>query len=187
MDSKKKNNTWIVVIIILAILGGAYVFRDKLGLEKSIQSPNQQIETAPSNDRFQIAPDITIKLTDGTEGKLADLKGKTVLLNFWSVDCPPCLSEIKNIEAAYKKDNKDVEIIGIATDRASAEETLKVLQKSGGSYPVMVDSGNTAFAIYGIRATPTTIAINPRGEIAAVHTGYASEEQIVELIAKARG
>ena len=187
MDSKKKNTTWIIIIIILVILGGAYVFKDQLGLDKSISNSSQQIQTAPSNDRFQIAPDITIKLTDGTEEKLADLKGKTVLLNFWSVDCPPCLSEIKNIEAVYKKDNKDVEIIGIATDRASADDTLQVLKKSGGSYPIMVDQGNTAFAIYGIRATPTTIAINPKGEIAAIHTGYASEEQLADLIAKARG
>ncbi len=185
MDSKKKNSTWIIVLIILVVLGGVYVFRDKLGLEKSISTPTQQTQTS-SNDRFQMAPDITIKLTDGTEEKLSDLKGKTVLLNFWSVDCPPCLSEIKNIEAVYKKDNKNVDIIGIATDRASVDETLQVLKKSGGSYPVMVDSGNTAFAIYGIRATPTTIAINPRGEITAVHTGYASEEQLADLIAKAQ-
>ncbi len=186
MDSKKNKTTWIIVIVILAILAGFYFYRDKLGFDQSMSAQTQQDQSTSSNDRFQMAPDITIKLTDGKQMTLADLKGKPVLLNFWSVDCPPCISEIKNIETTYKNFGKEAEIIGIATDRSSVDETLDVLHKNGGSYPLMVDSGNTAFAIFGIRATPTTIAINTKGEVVGVHTGYANEEQLAALIAKAR-
>ncbi len=187
MDSKKK--TWWIVLLVVVILGGLYFSRDKLGLDKSLNSmgnqPQATSEEKPKSTKM--APDFTIKLTDGKTEKLSDLKGKVVVLNFWSVDCPPCLAEIKNLEAVYKKDNKDVMFVGIATDRATAEETAKVLANNGGSYPLMVDEGNSTFGLYGIRATPTTVVINPQGEVVTGHTGYASAEQIEELIAKARG
>ena len=189
MDSKKNNVTWVIIAAIVVVLGGLYIFRDNLGLEKNLVKSAQTAQSASSKDskeKLQAAPDITIKFTDGKEEKLSDLKGKTVLLNFWAVDCAPCRAEIPNIEAVYKKDNKDVEIIGIASDRANAKDTLDVLHNQGGNYPIMVDEGNKAFSAYGVRATPTTVVINSKGEVVGGHTGYASEEQLSELIAKAQ-
>ncbi len=187
MDSNKK--IWLIVIIIIAILGGFYIsgyFNYNSGFSNKPNNPDQQSQSqTSSNDSFDLAPDFEIKLTDGTTEKLSSLKGKTVLLNFWSVDCPPCLAEIKDIEEVYKKANNNLQVIGVATDRASADETLKVLANNGGSYPIMVDDHNFAFALYGIRATPTTIIINPKGEIVARHIGAATDAQLTALVEKA--
>ncbi len=184
-----KKSNFILALVVLFVLGGAgLALQGKDGVENSINAVGQKSEEVNSSQKSkaQPAPDFTLKLNDGTEQKLSDLKGKIVVLNFWSVDCPPCLSEIKNIEAVYKKGDSDVVIIGIATDKVSVEETQNVLSENGGSYPIMVDANNVTFNTYGIRATPTTVVVNGEGEIAGGHTGFASEEQLLVLIGKAR-
>ena len=76
------------------------------------------------------APDIDISLLDGKNIKLSDYLGKTVLLNFWFINCPPCLTEIASLnelQRSYK--NKDVVVISIALDDT---ERLKYVTEAKG-------------------------------------------------------
>ncbi len=182
MGSKKK--LLFLIAVIFVILGGGYAFQDQLGLSNGLTA-GQNVQSSEPENRRQMAPDFTISTTDGTTQKLSDLKGKVVVLNFWSVDCPPCLQEVKNIQAVYENKKSEVMFVGVATDKATAEETKAVLAENGGSYPVMVDQGNSTFGLYGVRATPTTVIVNAEGEVAGGHTGYATEEQLMALIGRA--
>jgi peroxiredoxin len=64
------------------------------------------------------APDFTLPDKDGKPWKLSDQRGKTVVLNFWSITCQPCVEEMPSLielaELASRQD--DLEIIAISTD-----------------------------------------------------------------------
>ena len=67
--------------------------------------------------------------TAGQHHRLADYRGKPVVLNFWATWCVPCIQEIPEI-AAFAKAHPDVVVIGVATD---AEDAAKVKRFAAGS------------------------------------------------------
>src|SRR5579862_4374640 len=74
------------------------------------------------------APDIQATDTHGEPVSLAQLKGKTVLLDFWTTWCPPCQSDASSIEKLNQKyGEKSLAVIGVSVDedRTTVESYLK--------------------------------------------------------------
>src|SRR3954463_12795480 len=88
---------------------------------------------------FAVGPAAAFDLVDaqGKPQRLADYKGRYVVLNFWATWCVPCIQEIPEI-AAFAKAHPEVVVIGVAVD---AEDNLaKVKQfaaKTGHDYPLV--------------------------------------------------
>jgi len=73
------------------------------------------------------APDFTLKDVTGKTVSLSSFKGKTVILNFWSTSCPPCLAELPSLENLHREMGKTgVVVIGVAVERdvAAVNEVL---------------------------------------------------------------
>lgn len=68
--------------------------------------------------RERVAPDFTVVDRGGREWKLSDHKGKVVVMNFWSITCPPCLEEMPSLEILAELADRwdDVEVVAISTD-----------------------------------------------------------------------
>lgn len=68
----------------------------------------------------RLAPDVTFTNIDGTPWRLSDQRGKVVVLNFWSITCPPCIEELPSIEflaqISRERFGRDVEIVAVSTD-----------------------------------------------------------------------
>jgi thiol-disulfide isomerase/thioredoxin len=99
-----------------------------------------------------------------------DLKGKVVVLNFWSVNCGPCVMEIPVLNKLYLsyKDNKDVVFISILLDKEDALEKFleKGLTKRRIVYEVVPDSKalmKDTFKL--IKGYPTNLFIDREGKI----------------------
>ncbi|WP_406699852.1 carboxypeptidase regulatory-like domain-containing protein [Singulisphaera sp. Ch08] len=115
------------------------------------------------------APDFTIKTLEGKELKLADFRGKYVLLDFWASWCAPCLAEMPNLQALqdqYAKDPRFV-IIGLSLDdqpgpAASSVKALKLSWRQG-----LVGPDSPVVSAYGATAIPATFLIGPEGNILA--------------------
>ena len=73
------------------------------------------------------APDFTLKDINGETVSLVDFRGKVVLLDFWATTCGPCIAELPNLRALYKKHNPDLVLISVSVD-ASDEPIMKFLK-----------------------------------------------------------
>ncbi|MCC6361414.1 MAG: TlpA family protein disulfide reductase [Phycisphaerales bacterium] len=121
------------------------------------------------------APDFALKDADGKEYKLADFKGKVVLLDFWATWCGPCvraMPTIQKLHEAYK--DKPVAIIGMNTwERGNATEFVK---KKGFTYLQLLKADDLAKE-YGISGIPTLVLIDGAGKILHTAVGFSDDEE----------
>jgi peroxiredoxin len=83
------------------------------------------------------APDFSVSNLDGQAFRLADLKGKRVIINFWATWCVPCLSEIPDfIKLRAETSPANLVILGMSTDDAATQRTFA--QRNGVNYPLAV-------------------------------------------------
>ena len=111
---------------------------------------------------------------EGTDISLDNLRGKTVILNFWATWCPPCRAELPTL-VSFSKDLQGTSTILIGIDTVSSEKSLtavkRFIHENGITYPVIPDTGGRIAAEYGITSLPTTVVISPEGIIREKHTG----------------
>jgi peroxiredoxin len=125
------------------------------------------------------APDFEVKDANGQAFRLADYKGKVVLLNFWATWCGPCKVEIPwfiDFEKNYK--DRGFAVVGISLDDDGWEAVKPYIEERKMNYRVAL--GNMQIErLYnggsGIEALPTSFIIDRDGTIAAVHVGLISK------------
>ncbi|MBN2092096.1 redoxin domain-containing protein [candidate division KSB1 bacterium] len=111
------------------------------------------------------APDFAIKTLTGDSLKLADMRGKFVMVDFWGSWCGPCRGEIPNFKKLYQTFSRDqLEVIGLANDDSSA--LCNYIKEQNIPYPNTL-AGKELIRSYGISAYPTTFLIAPDGNILA--------------------
>ena len=155
MTQKNKIITLIVIGALCILLGGAY----------------QQKTNSSAQNLHPIYKEMFMD-TEGNKVHLNKFKGKWLVLNFWATWCEPCREEIPELNQ-FAKDNKDINLIGIAIDDMEAIEKfqkdtpieylslisnmngVKLSQSLGNikgvlPFTVIIDSsGNTVKSFYG--------------------------------------
>jgi peroxiredoxin/outer membrane lipoprotein-sorting protein len=115
----------------------------------------------------QPAPEFALKDLQGNEVRLADYKGKIVVLNVFAHWCGPCRKEAPELEKdlwqAYRE--RDVVVLGVATwaqdnPTKRAEEFAREFKLT---FPVLVDAENKVAEMYRVRGVPTTFIIDREG------------------------
>jgi len=98
---------------------------------------------------FAQKPDFTAPNMDGKVVKLSDLRGKIVVLNLWFINCPNCLSEIKELNqlVAEYKDNKEVVFIAPAASKKADLEAF--LKKNPLSYQIIPNAALLIISKFG--------------------------------------
>lgn len=110
------------------------------------------------------APDFTMPLFGGGEVRLADLRGRPVLLNFWASWCVPCEIEMPALEQAHRKYGDRVVFLGIDV-QDTEEEGLRFLQRTGVTYRNGRDLDGAISIEYGMTGVPETFFITRDGQI----------------------
>lgn len=135
-----------------------------------------------------MAPDFSMKLTDGTTVKLSALRGKLVMLQFTASWCGVCRKEMPFIESdIWQKHKANPNFALLAIDREEPLETvLKFAESTKISYPIGLDPKADIFALYADRKAGITrnVIIDPAGKIVMLTRLYNEEEfaQMTSLI-----
>jgi len=127
--------------------------------------------------RNRLAPDFELPSITGQKVSLSSYRGKTVIMNFWTKTCRPCLEEMPAIAALAKalKAHPDIALITISTDESAedARDTMKSVL--GGSEPpfiVLLDpEAKIVTDKYGTKLFPETWFIDKKGVIRARFDG----------------
>jgi thiol-disulfide isomerase/thioredoxin len=188
MDNKIK--TVIQIVIFAAFLGIVYFVYT--GLSDKYQSNNQKTtdQTTKQENNNQTAPDFIVCDGTGKEVKLSDYKGRPVVLNFWASWCPPCKSEMPHFNKIYAESKNDVVFMMVDLvdgQRETQSEGQKYISDQGYSFPVYFDNTQDAANAYGITSIPTTVFIDPEGNIVIAYRGAISKAKLkaaIDLIKK---
>jgi thiol-disulfide isomerase/thioredoxin len=108
--------------------------------------------------------------TQGQRHRLADYKGKWVVLNFWATWCVPCIQEIPEI-AAFREQHGDVAVIGVAIDAEDVAKTKQFAAKVGHGYPLVIADDGVEKQLGAVKALPTTRIYDPAGKLVYDKTG----------------
>jgi thiol-disulfide isomerase/thioredoxin len=106
--------------------------------------------------------------------KLSDLKGKTILLNFFATWCPPCRAEIPTIVKFFNNNKDNFVVIGINMSQGEGQGIQSFIKEFGIKYPII--NGNAQIASnYSIMGLPTSLVINPSGRLISTQIGEVNK------------
>lgn len=132
----------------------------------------------------EAAPDFTLLDVNGALLKLSDLRGKTVVMNFWATWCPPCRKEFPTL-IKLSSQNAGAGLVVLGVDMQESPEIVRsFLDEFGATYPVVIDSKGDVASGYRLLGLPTTYFIAPDGFIRAQHVGELTESILTKKLAE---
>src|SRR5689334_17615628 len=130
--------------------------------------------------------------TGGKELTLAGLRGRVVVLDFWTFCCINCLHVLDELRELEEKHRDTVVIVGVHSPKfvheAEHRAVVDAVERYGVEHPVLDDPELATWKQYAVRAWPTLVVIDPEGYVVAQHAGeghvHAIERLVTELEAE---
>ena len=118
--------------------------------------------------------------------KLADLRGKVVILDFWTYGCINCIHVMEELRSLRERFGNKLAVIAVHSPKFENEEQPEALERflarSGRDEPVVNDPLYRLMRIYGARAWPTMAVIDPAGGYVGKVSGEGVEERLGRAI-----
>jgi cytochrome c biogenesis protein CcmG/thiol:disulfide interchange protein DsbE len=168
---------WIQVVVFVLVIGLIAFFA--IGLKA-------RGEPQPSSG---VAPDFILTTFDGKTIRLADLRGKVVVVNFWASWCVPCREEAVFLEKQWRV-YKDRGVVFVGIDYVDSESNARAyLKEFNITYPNAPDLGTEVSQRYRIKGVPETYFIGRDGNIHGNSLGpitpnsaYMTQTQFVQKL-----
>jgi cytochrome c biogenesis protein CcmG, thiol:disulfide interchange protein DsbE len=132
------------------------------------------------------APRVELPGLRGGRVRLADLRGRPVVVNFWASWCPPCVAEMPEFQRIHRRLGGRVAFLGI-NQRDQLQAAERLASSSGVTYPLAIDPAGRSFDAFGGLGMPTTVLIRADGTVAEVFAGQLDETLLGERLRRVLG
>lgn len=157
-------------------------------LEK--ESYNNMLAELKKSMISETAPSFALLDLEGKKVSLQDLKGKTIILDFWATWCGPCLASFPGMQKMVTKykDNPDVKFLFVDTWESGDNKEKKAqefIESNKYTFHVIMDNDNEVVAQYGVNGIPTKFIIDKEGKVRFKSMGFngSDDKLIAELTA----
>ena len=120
---------------------------------------------------------------------IADLRGKVVLVDFWTYGCVNCVNTLPHVTALYEKyKDRGLVVVGVHTPEfpfeRSASNVQAAMKRHGITYPVAQDNDSQTWNAYRNQYWPAQYIVDQSGKIVFQHAGEGQYEEIDRTIAR---
>jgi len=172
-------------LLLLGLIAGALACG--AGPDETAEPPGEDAPAQAQEDAGAKAPDFTLPLLGGGEVTLSDLRGTTVLIDFWATWCPPCEFQIPILNEIHREyGDRNVQVLGVSVDTAGPEVVEEYLEEHEAIYPIVLGSEALARR-FGAMGFPALAVVAPDGRIHRIHVGLVEVEELETMIAAASG
>lgn len=127
------------------------------------------------------APAFDLPTIGGDRVRLKDLRGRVVIIDFWSVTCPPCWKGLRHLKTVQRRfAGKPVTVLSIHVHSGprARRRARNAAAELGLRYPVLLDTANISDK-YTVRVLPTIVLIDPRGKVHKVWRGVTPTDTLI--------
>jgi len=129
-----------------------------------------------------VAPDFTLTSLSGENIRLAEQRGKIVIVTFWASWCSPCRIELPHFQKLQQDLDEDkVSVLAVSAD-SRLKDVSTFSKELSLTVPMFFDPGLDVNQLYRVRAMPTTFIIDSSGVIRNIHMGF--KESVLPLYEK---
>ena len=142
--------------------------------------PSIALEVAPRVGA--LAPDFTLSTLEGQKVSLGEMRGKPVVLCFWTTVCGYCRIQMPYLQEAF--DQKGGEVRFIAIDLGESEPVIAQFARDNGiNFTIALDQDRAVGDAYNVRYRPTTFLVDKEGVIRYIKPGpFSSTDELLALL-----
>jgi peroxiredoxin len=154
----------LALLIVLGAIGAGVLVSDAAGASRRHSRVMEPLR------RGWAMPTLVLTATDGREVNVSpQMRGKVVIVEFWSITCSPCTADMPKMKAMYERlHDKGLEIVGISGDK-ERDKMLAFVSERGIPWPQCLEdaSYHSPSRRFGVRVWPTNVLVDRRGMVQA--------------------
>jgi len=186
-----RKNMLIGIVVAIAIVAVSVY---ATGFSKQLLTPFFGSSTAFKSSESAAAPDLASGNWINSEPlKLQDLRGRVVLIEFWTFGCINCRNTLPFIKSWHDRyHDKGLTVVGVHSPEFDEERDVEKVRSEVASlgihYPVVTDNAYQTWNAYKVEAWPTAFLLDKQGRIRWMHVGEGdydeAERQVQKLLAE---
>ena len=129
--------------------------------------------------------DFSLPDVAGKVHRLSDHRGKWAVVNFWATWCGPCMVEIPELVRFHERHkDHDAVVVGVNFEEIETPALVEFIARMRINYPIVRAGDKPLLPFEPLKGLPSTFFVDPRGELAASHTGPVTAEAIEGFLAR---